>query len=406
MLNYDGNGPAADGGAAMARRAAARAAAAARPPAGAPGAPPDAGAGGFSAVAPGAMVNMRGAQPPQPPQGAEGVMTLGGGMVDMRAAPPPDGFSQVGPGGMVNMRAGGAAPLGMGGMLGRVVRQARAAGAGGADGFSMAPGAGALVNTMAMPPGTGPHPTPMPTAGTVPPAVPYADTSDFGPGRDLRSTQISPTAGADRFSIAGQRFDQFARETEPAYGAAVRAATKAAAANGRLKSGMLTTEFGDLADRRAQSMDLARSSFMTDALEGSIGDQLREREELRGERGYQQGLSQQAFQNRLAALGATNSLNMGQLDLMSRLAFSGNPAGVMLGAADGMGGADNGAGNLLAMWAQRRAGMSGGQVPSTLASPSKQEVRGGKTGGIIRPAPSRYMQVPQMDWMHTSPPPR
>lgn len=76
----------------------------------------------------------------------------------------------------------------------------------------------------------------------------------------------------DRQALAGQMFDQFARSTEPAYEATLRQANRFGAANGMLNSGALRTEFGNLANQRNQQLDLAREGFLTNALEGTIGD--------------------------------------------------------------------------------------------------------------------------------------
>jgi hypothetical protein len=179
-----------------------------------------------------------------------------------------------------------------------------------------------------------------PPGGLATPAVPYAETKTFGPGDDLRTTQIAPGQQANRYKIAGERFDQFAQETEPEYMKAIRKATQAAAAHGRLGSGMLTTDYGNLADRRASEMDRVRRSFLTDALEGSIGDDRYSREELRGERAYQHGLGRESIGDRIteAELGdrlATSGLQrrLAAGEAAGRLGYTESPYAYALQAA-------------------------------------------------------------------------
>jgi hypothetical protein len=180
--------------------------------------------------------------------------------------------------------------------------------------------------------------------------TPYAQTGKFGPGNDLRGTTIAPAEGANRYKIAGEKFDQFSSATNPEYERSIRQATKAAAAHGRLKSGMLSTDYGNLADRRSSQLDLARKGFLTEALEGSIGDDRYSREELRGERGFQQGQADRARGDEMSRFAAM----MG--------GFQGNPAGLMFAGANSMGGGNSGAGELLAQWAARRGQGQGGGV--------------------------------------------
>lgn len=169
-------------------------------------------------------------------------------------------------------------------------------------------------------------PTPMlpppPTAGGMTSVTPY------GPDSNLIGSQIVPGQGADRVALANQYFDQFSQATAPQYAHDIDLATKAAAANGRLHSGMLTTDYGNLADRRTQALDLARQGLTTDALQASIQDAINNRNELRTERGYQSGQDQQAIANAIQQY--LLSMNIGNSQLNGGEA--GNPANILLGA--------------------------------------------------------------------------
>lgn len=78
--------------------------------------------------------------------------------------------------------------------------------------------------------------------------------------------------GVDRTALAEREFDRFAASSAPAYEAALRDANRYAAATGRLNSGSLRTEYGNLANLRAQQLDAARSGFLDDAVSQSIQD--------------------------------------------------------------------------------------------------------------------------------------
>jgi hypothetical protein len=188
------------------------------------------------------------------------------------------------------------------------------------------------------------------TQPVQPQVVPYAQTSTFGPGQDLRATQIAPGDQANRYKIAGDRFDQFAQASEPAYQQAIRKATAAAAANGRLGSGMLTNAYGDVASQRASAMDQARRGFLTDALEGSIQDDRYSRDELRGERGYQNDQARYAGTNALAQRQFEEQMRdaefrrrMQTAEASERLGYRDNPYAYAIQAAQSRrAGEDNG----------------------------------------------------------------
>jgi hypothetical protein len=146
--------------------------------------------------------------------------------------------------------------------------------------------------------------------------------------RTLQSNAANTVANApDRNALAQQQFQTFTQATDPAYQAAIRDATKAAAANGGIGSGMLSNEYGTVAEQRARDLDVAKQGYMQNALDQSINDRYKSldalsgtqaqqfnqdqttQNALRGERNYQYGLSSDATNNAINA--SNNAYNQG-----------------------------------------------------------------------------------------------
>jgi hypothetical protein len=174
----------------------------------------------------------------------------------------------------------------------------------------------------------------------------------------LVDAQTGKLAQVDRTKLAEDMFNQFAEATDPAYKLAMRRATEAGAHAGRIGSGQLRTQYGTLAGDRARELDLAKRGFMGDALKGSIDDEFRKfgalsgfedqlfgqeartRGELRGERGYQGGLEEQAFQRALQQYlmerqGVTDRWDRAKEQIA--LGESGNPANLYASMANSYG---------------------------------------------------------------------
>jgi hypothetical protein len=194
----------------------------------------------------------------------------------------------------------------------------------------------------AAPADTQPWQTGAPTlapAGTPP--------STFTADQNLINAQINPTPsarllgaqgqtdaslskvldGPDRVALASGAYDDFATRANRNFNRARTDATNDAAAHGQIGSGQLTNRYGDLEETLQENDALARSGLIRDAVTGTIGDRLNNygaarnaenaaygedvggRNELRGERGYQQSLAEQAIQRRIqqqqAEQGAT-----------------------------------------------------------------------------------------------------
>jgi hypothetical protein len=264
---------------------------------------------------------------------------------------------------------------------------------------------------------TGPPPTPTPLVtgpgwegglpGVTPRGLPTTATGDpmttptstFGPGQNLINTQINPTAdprllklqglqdssidkilnGPDRNAMARDQYSTWEAATAPDFEHSISDATDAAAAHGQIRSGQLTNRYGDLARQRVLDQTTARNQYMQQALSDSIGDTQRGfedvsgaagtafnqgltgREEMRGERGYQQSQAQQALLNRIRqqqAEAGAEAQSFGEGTTAYGLGMEGDPTGAYQGASaqasDEAAAAAGDTGALLRLLAQRR----------------------------------------------------
>jgi hypothetical protein len=179
------------------------------------------------------------------------------------------------------------------------------------------------------------NPTPVaPVAPITPPVnpaanVPGASVAPIDPTNDLRSTSVLPDQGVDRYQLAQDRFKTFSDSTDPEYQASLREANTAAAGAGQLGSGMLRTRLGDLALSRTRDLDTNKQHFLQDALEGSIGDARSNRDEVRGERGYQVGQEQNSHDRQVQQLELDDFLKnsaAGRGKTLLDSGYSGNPS--------------------------------------------------------------------------------
>jgi hypothetical protein len=171
-------------------------------------------------------------------------------------------------------------------------------------------GPGTTITSTA-PPAASPAPTatPVPTAVPVPTAPmggPQLTPTD--PNNPLTAQTITAGPGVDRFALAKQKFDTFVQGTDPAYQAALRDATRRGAAMGGLGSGQLRTTYGDLANTRANALDVQQRSVFEEALGGSIDDAWRNIGLTERQQGFQNAQQQQAFENEMRRLGFDDSM--------------------------------------------------------------------------------------------------
>ncbi|MGH6952951.1 MAG: hypothetical protein ACREGL_02130, partial [Alphaproteobacteria bacterium] len=168
-------------------------------------------------------------------------------------------------------------------------------------------------------------PAPAHSAAPAYPMVPGASFSSYGPGQDLQSAQILPGFNADRFKMAQDQVQRWFDQNDPLYKDSIRQATQAATGAGRLGSGMLRTDYGNLADRFLQGLNTTKSAALDKALGDTVNDYSNYRDEARTERGYQTGQSQSAIDRMIQQLQLEEQLTNGQFGReQSRLGLIGN----------------------------------------------------------------------------------
>lgn len=186
-------------------------------------------------------------------------------------------------------------------------------------------------------------------APAKPPASGGDFVTDFGPGDDLRFSQVNPLATARLRQLQGQtdtaagavgqgpnltqsaldRLAELDQATTEQRRVGIQDIGRGNAALGRLGSGMVTSQLGDLeallqargtAARKSLAGDIAtqeaadrRANAATSAgIEGQVaGQEAGARGEVRGERGYQADTAQQALDNRIRQRALEESLTQG-----------------------------------------------------------------------------------------------
>ena len=199
-----------------------------------------------------------------------------------------------------------------------------------------------------------------PPAETVPAMTLPAQLSQFGPGQDLISTQIAPTGFApsaaaeraraltlqsleslfstpDRATLASQQFRDLLEQAAEARRTGVRDISRAAAALGRIGAGITTSQLGDLEERIQTQIAREASRLAAETAAQELADRLARfeaalaaggqlrgedlaearfgqslRDELRGERAYQYGLSRDAIADRIRQIQLEEQLLQGE----------------------------------------------------------------------------------------------
>lgn len=230
-------------------------------------------------------------------------------------------------------------------------------------------------------------PTQGPQGPAIPPPAPMVEPANpqgtpgggavaltpTNPNAPLTAQTITPGQMADRFALAQSKFDTFVEASDPAYKASLRDANRYGAAQGRLGSGSLRTDFGNLANLRNTQMDTARRGFLDDALEGTIGDAWNEIGLAERQQGFQQGQQDRAFGNEATRLQLEEALRQGDFERAMGIFQAGNIGGTGSGTAlSGANTAGNAAGDwytALQQWMAQRgaAGQAGGTTPAPSA---------------------------------------
>lgn len=175
--------------------------------------------------------------------------------------------------------------------------------------------------------------------GSIPPApAPGTFTAD----QNLINHQIDPTQAGlpDRTALAKQAFADYLSSAGDQFKQNERSITQRAAAGGRLGSGMYGSDLTDLATATQRDV-LREGNRLASGLAGdTINDARSNRNELRGERGYQYGLSQDAISNAERQRLIEEQLQNGQfgrdqqqLDELIKLGYLNDPNALALGAS-------------------------------------------------------------------------
>lgn len=199
-----------------------------------------------------------------------------------------------------------------------------------------------------------------PPAETVPAMTLPAQLSQFGPGQDLISTQISPIgftpseaaeraraltlqgleslfSTPDRAALASQQFQNLLEQAAEARQTGVRDIGRAAAALGRIGAGITTSQLGDLEERIQTQIAREASRLAAETAGQELADRLARfqaalgaggqlrgedlaearfgqslRDELRGERAYQYGLSRDEIADRIRQIQLEEQLLQGE----------------------------------------------------------------------------------------------
>lgn len=263
-----------------------------------------------------------------------------------------------------------------------------------------------------------------PPAETVPAMTLPAQLSQFGPGQDLISTQISPIgftpseaaeraraltlqgleslfSTPDRAALASQQFQNLLEQAAEARQTGVRDIGRAAAALGRIGAGITTSQLGDLEERIQTQIAREASRLAAETAGQELADRLARfqaalgaggqlrgedlaearfgqslRDELRGERAYQYGLSRDAIADRIRQIQLEEQLLQGEharemdrLGPLLQIAFGGpDPTYALERAAAGAQGQASQfwdlVGEILRLYGQRRERQ--GQNSSTI----------------------------------------
>jgi hypothetical protein len=255
-----------------------------------------------------------GFRPPTSAPGDTGIMPFNGPMVNAQAP------SRLTP----PTTTGTTAPAGW---LGRAIA--------GAGGPSATPAGIDAALPSVVP--SAPASTPLPATPTK---LGYGTSTTIDPNNDLRSQVIAPGTESSRADLAKTYLDMWSQNELPQFRAALRGTIGNNAALGRLGSGMLRTDVGNLDLAEQQKYNTAAGNFMTDALGAQITDNANQRAELRGERSYQtsaeQAAADRARQQLLDQDYLTNS-RFGRSATALQLGTAGNPSGAVGQAASDAG---------------------------------------------------------------------
>lgn len=176
----------------------------------------------------------------------------------------------------------------------------------GPGGSTSNPGGSSLPVAQAPVPAT---PGVLPVAPADPRVGRGVATTPTTPDNALTNSTISVDPGVDRVKVAGDVFDQFAKSSDPAYQATLRAQDAHDFAEGRGVSGMHRNSIGDIATQRANTLDTERKTLIDNATTGTIGDAKDAAALAVQQQGFQRQQGQDAFGNAVTAQNLSDNEN-------------------------------------------------------------------------------------------------
>jgi hypothetical protein len=153
--------------------------------------------------------------------------------------------------------------------------------------------------------------------------------STINPDADLRSQSILPTNDVNRMDIANRELKNYEDQALPEFRNKLRNTFQNNAALGRNGSGMLRTDVGNLDLAEQNAYNAKKTSLLDAALGDTIGDARNNRDEYRTERGYQNGLEDQAYNRGVQGLTLDDYLTnsaFNRADRQNSAGQAGNPA--------------------------------------------------------------------------------
>ncbi len=190
--------------------------------------------------------------------------------------------------------------------------------------------------------------TPKPAYNVAPSSAPTLTPTD--PNNPLTNQTIDYGPLADRFKVAQSELDNWNKTSDPQFQADLRAAMQKAAAGGALGSGMLQTGLGDIALSRETQRQGMGTSFLNNALTGTIQDAKDRTSLAERQQGFQAGQQGTAFNQGVTEAQLEDQLtgNQFQRELQKLIAgSSGNPADTQLALSGIFGNAGADASNAL-----------------------------------------------------------
>jgi hypothetical protein len=166
----------------------------------------------------------------------------------------------------------------------------------------------------------------------------YSPTGlNFGPGHDLQSSVIAPSATApDRAAMAKSLLADFDKSSADSNREDYRQVGQQAASLGRLGMGQTAQDIQEVGRKHLTDRATLEAKLAYDTSDQAIQDAINSRNELRGERGYQTGQAQTAIDRQVQQAQLEEALRNGQFSRgvdLTNLGRSGNPAGAQLAAA-------------------------------------------------------------------------